>query len=111
MQRADCKLETKGSGGLPVGLIAGASYEEFDLTLNKGDRLLIQSDGVNECPDPDGVQLDDEGLMDLLKDLSYVHGTALLETLVWKLADYAGGEDFPDDVSAILFEYCGDSTQ
>ncbi|MGH1453299.1 MAG: PP2C family protein-serine/threonine phosphatase [Paracoccaceae bacterium] len=111
VQRADGKLETLGSGGLPVGLIAGASYEEFDLTLNKGDRLLIQSDGVNECPDPDGVQLDDEGLMDLLKDLSYVHGTALLETLVWKLADYAGGEDFPDDVSAILFEYCGDSTQ
>ncbi len=111
VQRANGNLEALGKGGLPVGLITGATFEEFDLQLSRGDRLLIQSDGFTECPDPDGVQLDDEGLMELLRELSDVQGNALLETLVWKLSDHAGGNDFPDDVSAILFEYRGGSDE
>jgi len=31
----------------------------------------------------------------------------LLEALVWDLHNHAGGTDFPDDVSGILFDYRG----
>jgi phosphoserine phosphatase RsbU/P len=31
----------------------------------------------------------------------------LLEAIVWDLSDYAGGKDFPDDVSGLIFDYLG----
>lgn len=108
VQRADGTIDQSGPGGLPVGLIEGASFEPFERQLYAGDRLLILSDGVVECPDADGNQLDEEGLEKIIDGLKDMRGTNLLEALIWKLTDYAEGRDFPDDISAILLEYQGD---
>ena len=107
VQRADGRVEFLGRGGLPVGLIEGATYEQVELVLGPGDRLLMCSDGLTECPAPDGVLLDDAGLADMLARSRETRGPALLETLVWDLAAFHGGDRFPDDLSAVLFEYGG----
>jgi len=39
--------------------------------------------------------------------LSNLHDTALLEALIWELGRFAGTDEFPDDVSGLLFEYSG----
>ena len=69
--------------------------------------MLILSDGVTECPGPDGTMLDEDGLTLLMQDLSTTRGPAFLEAMIWRLTDFNGSEDFPDDVSVILFEYQG----
>ncbi len=104
VQRADGRVEMLGAGGLPVGLIPGAEYQEFEVMLRPGDRLMIHSDGVTECAGKDGRLLDDEGLADLLSELRATPALACLEALVWKLAEFAGTDTFADDVSAILLE-------
>ena len=105
LQRANGRVEFLGTGGLPVGLIDGAQYEQFEIAMNAGDRLMIHSDGVVECADPTGALLDDVGLGSILHDLRQTHGMACLESLIWKLADFAGDDDFTDDVSAVLLEF------
>ncbi|SLN43222.1 Transcriptional regulatory protein YycF [Roseovarius litorisediminis] len=105
LQRANGEVEFLGTGGLPVGLIDGAEYQQFEIIMRAVDRLMIHSDGVVECSDPSGVMLDDAGLGGILSDLRQTHGMACLESLVWKLADFAGDEDFADDVSAVLLEF------
>jgi phosphoserine phosphatase RsbU/P len=107
VQRVDGRLETLGQGGLPVGLIAGAGFQEFDCILAPGDRLVILSDGVMECTDPADVQLGHDGVAAILDDLSTLKGTSFLEALIRKMSVYAGGRDFPDDVSAISLEFIG----
>lgn len=107
VQRADGRIEQLGPGGFPVGLLSGVCFERFELTLNRGDRILILSDGVTECPGPDDDMLGEEGLTTLMEELSTIRGPAFLEALIWKLTEFNGSEDFPDDVSAILFEYQG----
>ena len=57
IQRADGQIEQQGPGGLPVGLVEGATVEGFGITLAPGDRLLILSDGVTECLSPAGEML------------------------------------------------------
>jgi len=107
VQRQCGQITQNGPGGLPVGLIPGATYEGFETLLAPGDRLLILSDGFVECPSVAGDLLDEEGIARFMHELADVSGPALLDSLVWKLSDYADDGDFPDDVSAILFEYRG----
>ncbi|WP_425040098.1 PP2C family protein-serine/threonine phosphatase [Primorskyibacter sp. S187A] len=110
VQRKDGSVEHTGTGGLPVGLIPNATFEDFVLELDPGDRLLLMSDGVVECPDPNENLLDEEGVTRMLQDLKDVTGTELLEAIQWRLSDYAEGGDFPDDVSIVSFEFKGAMT-
>lgn len=105
VQRADGRVEIDGPGGLPVGLIDGAAYEQFQLDLHPGDRLMIYSDGIVECSNPQGQLLSEEGLTLIMKDLRQTHGMAFMESLIWKMTDYSGDGDFEDDVSAVLLEF------
>lgn len=107
VQHADGTCSLVGIGGMPVGLLPGVTFDQFEVVLQPGERLLIQSDGITECPAPDDTMLEEEGLMTLLSDLRDVHGEALMEALIWRLAEFAGKDEFPDDVSAILVEYQG----
>ncbi len=105
LQRADGTVEMVGMGGLPVGLIEGAEYDQFEVMMAPGDRLMIHSDGVVECADIHDNLLDDTGLARILGELRQTHGLACLESLIWKLTDFAGDRDFADDVSAVLLEF------
>ena len=107
IQRANGEIEQSGTGGFPVGLLAGVDFEQFEVALDAGDRLLIVSDGVTECPDPVGEMLDESGAARIVTQSRDLKGTAFLDGLVEELAIFAQTEDFPDDVSAILFEFKG----
>jgi hypothetical protein len=39
-------------GGLPLGVVSGVTYDEVQLYLHPGDRLLMMSDGVVEAQNP-----------------------------------------------------------
>lgn len=104
IQRASGAVEYLGEGGLPVGLIEGAEFSDFSFNLEAGDRMLLYSDGITECPDSAEELLDEEGLSDILTANHDIKGEALLETIVWDLQTFMGEDDFPDDLSAILFE-------
>ena len=107
IQRSDGTVEFTGAGGLPIGLIPDASWENHSVHLAAGDRLLMASDGVSECPDPSGQMLEEAGLRKILHRNARLRGMAFIETLMWDLSNYAGDRDFPDDISAIFLEYEG----
>lgn len=105
--RGDGRVENIGEGGLPIGLIDGASYQRVTLRLAPGDRLILASDGLTECPAPDGHELGQDGLADMITSQAAMPSPQLLESLIWSLSSHAGNSDFPDDVSALIFDYTG----
>jgi sigma-B regulation protein RsbU (phosphoserine phosphatase) len=105
--RADRQVEVIGVGGLPIGLIPGAGYETVQVQLRPGDRLMLLSDGVTECPSPTGMELGQEGLTFILERLADLPSEQLIEALQWELVAFHGKPEFPDDVSALIFDYTG----
>lgn len=99
--REDGRIEFAEAFGMPVGLIEDADYRTTELTLYRGECLLLYSDGVTECPGPDGTLLDEEGLRRLLG--RHPPGDGLvLGSLLGDLEAYSGTPLFPDDISAIM---------
>ncbi len=103
IQRADGRIEKIGNGGMPVGVLADARFEEIELDLAPGDRLIAASDGMTECENAAGVPLGDEGLIAILRTNATLHGEAFLESLSFSVASYTGGKH-SDDMSAFLIE-------
>ncbi len=103
--RKDGTVEYVSSFGMPIGLIPDAEFTSFEINLAKGDRLLLHSDGITECPIPDTEDLfEEEGLKTLLLDIFDKHGPDFIDALHQGLSRASGLTDFPDDLSAVLLE-------
>lgn len=96
-----------GSGGLPVGLLPFAEFQDVHITLAPGERILVFSDGVTECPDGGHGMLGEEGLIEMCHKISTETGNGFFDTFLWDLNNFNKDKDFPDDISAILLEYSG----
>lgn len=105
--RAGGGVERIGAGGMPIGLFPDARFDGFTVQLAPGDRLLLYSDGLTDCPGADGRPLDDEGLLEMCGRNAASHGAALLDAIEEDVEHFRGGRDFPDDVSALLVTYAG----
>ena len=107
--RQDGSTEYLGDGGLPIGLIPDASFQQIETKLNPGDRLLLHSDGFTECHLAEGGLLEEEGLREMVLDCaSGQGGSEFLDDMFWRLTQrMPPNEGMGDDVSAVFFEYNG----
>lgn len=102
--RADGQIHRLGQGGLPVGLIAEAAFDQVSEPIRPGDRLVLISDGFTECPLPNGRDFGEDGLVESLRASAHLSGSDLLEAMIWDLTRAAETETFPDDVSGIVLD-------
>ncbi len=107
IRRADGRTEFVGEGGVPIGLLPGVPYSQFELSLEPGDRLLLYSDGFTECRLTNGEMLEQDGLQNLLQDCRAGQcGPEFLDDLFWALTQVMSPDHgMEDDVSATLFEF------
>ena len=103
--RVDGQVEFVESFGMPIGLIEDATFAQAEATLGPGDKLILYSDGITECPDPDERLFDEHGFAKALEKNASQSGTDLLDGIYDELRTWKGDEAFPDDISAILVEF------
>jgi sigma-B regulation protein RsbU (phosphoserine phosphatase) len=91
-------------GGLPVGMFPEVVYETQRLRLDPGDKLILYSDGVTECANPEGDVFGDARLQSVLENDATASGCRLTDALGSSLREWRGAFDFDDDISVLVLE-------
>ncbi|MBP0616495.1 PP2C family protein-serine/threonine phosphatase [Jiella mangrovi] len=102
--RADGRTEWLGEGGMPVGMLPGASFDCQEVTFRPRDRLFVYSDGVVEAESPSGEPFGLDRLAAFVAKAPVSRSDALLDGLAARLRQWTASDLFEDDVSMILME-------
>lgn len=90
-------------GGMPAGLWEDGDYEEGEVALLPGDKLLFLTDGLIEARSPDGCVFGLEGVGMALAKAEGLEPDAVLEVIFEACSGFAQGK-IEDDRTAILLE-------
>jgi sigma-B regulation protein RsbU (phosphoserine phosphatase) len=93
--------------GLPVGMFCQESYESTSIQLEKGDRLLLYTDGVSEARDRSDIEYGDSRLTSLLRANHNLPAAALVSKLVEDVRGFAASPRATDDVTVMAIEMVG----
>jgi sigma-B regulation protein RsbU (phosphoserine phosphatase) len=99
---------TIGTGGFPVGLLPGSTYESDEFAVEPGDRLYLYSDGITECMNSMDEQFGDDRLLEYLEETRKMAIREVLHGLEHQIADWNGGHDLEDDVSMLALDVLHD---
>ncbi len=92
-------LELK-EGGLALGMSRERNYEQGEIELNSGDRLLLFTDGVTEVVNAEREEFGEQRLIDLLGKNLQLRAAELQKKIMEAVTAFSGG-DFQDDVTLI----------
>jgi sigma-B regulation protein RsbU (phosphoserine phosphatase) len=101
---ANGKIEYLKPGGLPVGMFPDAAYDSQTFHLDPGDRLILYSDGVTECQNPQGRLFGDEQMEAATAAATASSSKSLCSVLAQRLREWRGQNDFEDDISVLVLE-------
>lgn len=102
LRRSDGSIERFLHTGPALGLYPEATFSQHETRLEKGDRLLIHTDGVYERF-VDGATGSEEDLVAILEDDSEA-ADALLERLLWGSSSAGEAAAREDDVTLIVLD-------
>ncbi len=99
-----CSMMLPGEG-LPIG-IAETDYDQHEIRLSAGDRLVFYSDGVTECMNAADELFGNARLLDSLHHDVEQSLDETLSKILSHLESWSDGVPFHDDVSVLALEYC-----
>jgi sigma-B regulation protein RsbU (phosphoserine phosphatase) len=104
---ADGSHEELPATGIPVGFYPDAPYEAPELKLNRGDCLLIHSDGIPEAFSAKDEMFGDERLVELVKGLGSIPPQEILEAVLTAVEEWSSGSTaYQDDRTLLVLNCC-----
>ncbi len=100
--RAGGGTEYLDAGGLPLGILADADFQEGHAHLAHGDALVIYSDGVTETQNPDGEEFGVARLEEtVVRNLDRTAG-GIRDRIEAALTKFADGTASADDITMVI---------
>jgi len=99
--RADGRICELNAAGAVLGQFPDWVYEQSDLELSSGDRLMMFTDGLVEACDQSGEPFGEGRLGRVARENSDKNAAQLMDAVTQAASDYCGGK-FQDDASMIV---------
>ena len=95
------QVEQLQKGGMALGVVEDAKYVDQTIILEKGDTLLLYTDGVTETFSPTEELFSEPRLIETLKEACLQNEKAVLEVIENKIESFRLGGAISDDVTMI----------
>lgn len=95
-------VEELGSGGFPLGIMPNCNYELGKTKLEKGQALVIYSDGVSEANNPTGEEYGMDRLGDVVKNNIQRSASGLRDKVESSLSDFSQNTPAGDDITLVI---------
>jgi serine phosphatase RsbU (regulator of sigma subunit) len=104
-RRAPERIESIAAQGIPLGIIAGVSYEQgTELQLERGDILVLITDGFYEWENPDGEEFGLVRLEAVIKESRNLSADQIIEALRSAVMSFCRGTRQMDDLTAVVLK-------
>ena len=94
-------LTPMSTGGMVLGVFPDTGYEQAELPLNRGDRLVFYTDGITEARDAEGEEYGEERLMATALDARAQSADGMKAALLEDVNRFSDGK-FEDDATLIV---------
>lgn len=91
-----------GQGGTVLGIFEDYPCHTGTSRLDRGDRLVLFSDGLTEAENQEGDQFGESGIMKILQNDSKKNAVALLDLMLASLSDFRAWREQSDDISLMV---------
>jgi sigma-B regulation protein RsbU (phosphoserine phosphatase) len=91
--------------GLLLAATESATYTEKSMPLERGDRLLLYTDGLLEAKDAGGRLFGDAALAEALRNSAKLAPAEAVESILAKVQSWARIQD--DDLTALVCDFAG----
>ncbi len=96
------------TGGMALGVVPDAVYEEKTMQLLPGDSLFLYTDGINEAMDAANNLYGDERLVKTCGRMAGRTPRAMVETMASSVGEFVKGAQPSDDITMLALTYNGD---
>jgi sigma-B regulation protein RsbU (phosphoserine phosphatase) len=99
--RADGTVARLSEGGMVLGVFPESAYEQADVQIGPGDRLIFYTDGITEARSPEGEEYGDDRLVEAAVQGLRLPVEDMKDALMAAVNAFTGGK-FEDDATLIV---------
>ncbi|MBI4853122.1 MAG: serine/threonine-protein phosphatase [Acidobacteria bacterium] len=103
-QRLDVNEQSSSPANLPLGIMANVLYDQDYISVSKGDRFVVYTDGVIESANSEEELFGQERLLQVLTEGQNDSLPMLKERIIKSLLEYTNGSLTHDDVTFMAVE-------
>jgi len=109
IRRRDGTVEEITSSGLPLGILAAATYTESAETLEPGDLVVLYTDGLTEAEDPDEEEFGLERITQVIASLNDPTADGACTEILTAVDEHTRGKPLHDDATLLVVERLGEA--
>jgi phosphoserine phosphatase RsbU/P len=95
-------LETEG---VFLGMFDSPEFEQKEILLEKGDKILLYTDGLTEAKDENNELFGSQRLTKILLDNHSLSSENLFQKILDEVKEYNNNQKIDDDLTMLLLEY------
>jgi serine phosphatase RsbU (regulator of sigma subunit) len=104
LRRGGGTIERLTSTGIALGMFEGSTYEAVDTHVDRGDLLLLYSDGITEAENPAGQPFEESGLELFVAAHGHDSPAEMAPAILRAVEGHARDSRFTDDLTVLILK-------
>ena len=102
--RHEGPIEYLEEGGVALGVLPQAEYDDRPIAFRPGDVLLFYTDGISEAESPTGEHFGVQRIERLVETLLHQSAAAIMAALVARVQEWTGTRGSSDDLTLVVLK-------